>query len=149
MKSPPVEPQATEASRQLDSPLKQARLKRKLTLQKVSNDVGTDTGNLSRIERGIQVPSKELAEALVKYFDNEINETQIIYPERFGYATCSINSAEPGCEMAASIGEFGEPRTGADSREGADRRSEKNPSFGELGEPRDGDRRQEDRRSSD
>jgi transcriptional regulator with XRE-family HTH domain len=86
MKSPAEEPQAeanAEASQQKDSPLKKARLKRELTLQKVSNDVGTDTGNLSRIERGIQVPSKELAEALVKYFDNEVTETQIIYPERF------------------------------------------------------------------
>lgn len=66
-----------------DSPLKKARLARDLTLQQVSAAVGTDTGNLSRIERGLQVPSKELAEALVKYFDNEITETQIFYPERF------------------------------------------------------------------
>lgn len=65
-----------------DSPLKKARLKRELTLQQVSAAVGTDTGNLSRIERGIQIPSKELAEALVNYYDNEITETQIIYPER-------------------------------------------------------------------
>lgn len=65
-----------------DSPLKKARLARELTLQQVSAAVGTDTGNLSRIERGLQVPSKDLAEALVKYFDNEITETQIIYPER-------------------------------------------------------------------
>lgn len=65
------------------SPLKKARLKRELTLQQVSSAVGTDTGNLSRIERGIQIPSKELAEALVKYYDNEVTETQIIYPERF------------------------------------------------------------------
>lgn len=86
MKSPAEEVQAeanAAAPQQTDSPLKKARLKRKLTLQKVSNDVGTDTGNLSRIERGIQVPSKELAEALVKYFDHEVTETQIIYPERF------------------------------------------------------------------
>lgn len=69
-----------------DSPLKKARLKRELTLQQVSAAVGTDTGNLSRIERGIQIPSKELAEALVKYYDNEITETQIIYPERFADA---------------------------------------------------------------
>lgn len=69
-----------------DSPLKKARLTRELTLQQVSDAVGTDTGNLSRIERGIQIPSKELAEALVKYYDDEITETQIIYPERFANA---------------------------------------------------------------
>lgn len=67
----------------MNSPLKKARLKREKTLQQVSDDVGTDTGNLSRIERGLQIPSKDLAESLVKYFDNEITETQIIYPERF------------------------------------------------------------------
>lgn len=67
----------------MNSPLKQARLKLKLTLQQVANAVGIDTGNLSRIERGLQVPSKELAERLVKFFDNEVTETQIIYPERF------------------------------------------------------------------
>jgi len=66
----------------MTSPLKQARLKRELTLQHVANEVGIDTGNLSRIERGLQIPSKELAEKLVKFFDNEITETQIIYPER-------------------------------------------------------------------
>lgn len=86
MKSPAEEPQAeanAEAAQQKDSPLKKARLKREQTLQEVSSAVGTDTGNLSRIERGLQIPSKELAESLVKYYDNEITETQIIYPERF------------------------------------------------------------------
>lgn len=67
----------------MNSPLKQARLKRELTLQQVANEVGIDTGNLSRIERGLQIPSKELAEKLVKFFDNKVTETQIIYPERF------------------------------------------------------------------
>lgn len=67
----------------MTSPLNQARMKRELTLQQVANAVGTDTGNLSRIERGLQVPSKTLAEKLVKFFDSEVTETQIIYPERF------------------------------------------------------------------
>jgi transcriptional regulator with XRE-family HTH domain len=67
----------------MTSPLKQARLSRGLTLEQVASAVDIDTGNLSRIERGLQIPSKELAEALVKYYDNEITETQIIYPDRF------------------------------------------------------------------
>lgn len=67
----------------MDSPLKRARIKRDQTLQFVANAVGIDTGNLSRIERGLQIPSKELAEKLVRHFDNEVTETQIIYPERF------------------------------------------------------------------
>lgn len=70
----------------MTSPLKAARLKRELTLQHVADAVGIDTGNLSRIERGTQVPSKDLAEKLSKFFDGEINEIQIIYPERFSTA---------------------------------------------------------------
>lgn len=75
----------------MNSPLKLTRLKRKKTLQEVADAVGTDTGNLSRIERGTQVPSKVMAEKLAQYFDNEVTETQIIYPERF---------IEPGSEAA-------------------------------------------------
>lgn len=67
----------------MNSPLKKARLKREQTLQEVADAVGIDTGNLSRIERGLQVPSKELAEKLAKHFDNSVTETEIFYPERF------------------------------------------------------------------
>lgn len=67
----------------MNSPLRTARLKREKTLQEVASAVGIDTGNLSRIERGDQIPNKDLAEALVRYYDNEVSELQIIYPERF------------------------------------------------------------------
>lgn len=67
----------------MTSPLRQSREKRALTLQQVAGAVGIDTGNLSRIERGLQVPTKDLTEKLARFFDNEVTETQIIYPERF------------------------------------------------------------------
>ena len=67
----------------MDSPLKQVRLKHKKTLQDVAAAVGSNTGNLSRIERGQQVPGRDLAERLAKYFGNEVTETEIYYPERF------------------------------------------------------------------
>ena len=82
----------------MTSPLKKARLKRELTLQQVANEVGIDTGNLSRIERGIQVPSKDLTEKLAQYFNGEVTETQIIYPERFAAgeeSTGSESTAKP------------------------------------------------------
>lgn len=41
-----------------------------------------DTGNLSRIERGIQKPTPFIAEKLCALFGGEINEIHIIYPER-------------------------------------------------------------------
>ena len=65
------------------TPLQRARHAKKLSLEQVAEAVGTDTGNLSRIERGVQVPGRELTEKLAQYFGNEVTETQIIYPERF------------------------------------------------------------------
>lgn len=67
----------------MDSPLKKARHKAGQTLQAVAAAVGIDTGNLSRIERGIQVPGKAIAEKLSKHFNGEVTETEIIWPERF------------------------------------------------------------------
>lgn len=60
-----------------------AREKRELTLQQVALAVGIDSGNLSRIERGTQTPSKDLTERLVGFYEGEVTEMQIIFPERF------------------------------------------------------------------
>ena len=82
----------------MTTPLRQARERRNLTIQQVAAAVGIDTGNLSRIERGLQVPSKELTEKLAKYFGGEITELQIIYPERFAAgeeSTGSESTAKP------------------------------------------------------
>ncbi len=65
------------------SPLRAARESRGETLQTVAIAVGIDPGNLSRIERGTQTPSKDLTEKLVAYFGGEVNEVQVIFPERF------------------------------------------------------------------
>lgn len=66
----------------MNSPLRKARKARGLTLEDVAAKVGTDTGNLSRIERGQQA-SKDMVDKLVKFFDGQVTELQIIYPERF------------------------------------------------------------------
>lgn len=68
---------------EMKSPLRQARESRGLTLKDVANGVSMDPGNLSRVERGEQVPSKEVVEALARFFGNSVTELQIIYPERF------------------------------------------------------------------
>ena len=66
------------------TPLKKARIAKWLTLHEVAKRVDSDTGNISRIERGLQTPSKELVTKLVGLFsDYEITEVHIIYPERF------------------------------------------------------------------
>lgn len=67
----------------MKSPLRAERERRGLTLKAVAHAVSMDQGNLSRVERGEQVPSKELIEALFKYFDGAVTELEIIFPERF------------------------------------------------------------------
>ncbi|MBI3908500.1 MAG: helix-turn-helix transcriptional regulator [Pseudomonas fluorescens] len=70
------------------TPLKRARIARKWTLADVSARLALlgdpiDSGNLSRVERGVQRASASLAEGLSKVFDGEITEIHILYPERF------------------------------------------------------------------
>jgi transcriptional regulator with XRE-family HTH domain len=74
------------------SPLKQARLRRNATLTEVSLAVGTDNGNLSRIENGLQKARPKLAEKLARYFGHEITEIQILYPERYSPADAGADA---------------------------------------------------------
>ena len=67
----------------MTSPLRRARDHRGITLQHLATLVQSDVGNLSRIERGVQTPSKTLAEKICFVFAGEINELQLIYPSRF------------------------------------------------------------------
>jgi putative transcriptional regulator len=67
----------------MTTPMKYLRQRRRMTLSKVAAAVGTDTGNLSRIENGKQGASPALAERLAKHYGYEISEMQILYPERF------------------------------------------------------------------
>ncbi|ECD6622194.1 XRE family transcriptional regulator, partial [Salmonella enterica subsp. enterica] len=54
--------------RMFTTPLRKARLNAKMTIQEVATQTKCDPGNLSRMERGIQRPSPELAEKLAKLF---------------------------------------------------------------------------------
>lgn len=68
----------------MKTPLRLAREKHELTLQDLAAKVGSDVGNLSRIERGKQRANSELAEKICKQFpDGEITELHLIYPERY------------------------------------------------------------------
>lgn len=65
------------------TPLQRLREKRGLTLKEVADAVDTDTGNLSRMERGIQ-KSVDLAAKLVTFYGpGAITELEILYPERY------------------------------------------------------------------
>lgn len=65
------------------TPLRRIRLKKEYSLAELASFVGSDAGNLSRIENAKQKPSPKLAEDLVKFFNFEISELEILYPERF------------------------------------------------------------------
>jgi putative transcriptional regulator len=67
----------------MKSPLRQVRESKGQTIVEVCRAVGTDPGNLSRVENGKQKASTELAAKLTQHFENEINEMQILYPERY------------------------------------------------------------------
>lgn len=71
----------------MKSPLRQARERAGQTIVEVCRAVGTDPGNLSRIENGKQKASTELAEKLARHFDADVTELQILYPERFTSST--------------------------------------------------------------
>lgn len=61
--------------------LREARQARKLTLTKLAELVGTDAANISRIERGVQTPSKELARKLFDAFEGAVELGVIYDPE--------------------------------------------------------------------
>ncbi|HEX7039509.1 MAG TPA: helix-turn-helix transcriptional regulator [Trueperaceae bacterium] len=61
--------------------LREARLARKETLVEVAEAVGTDVSNLSRIERGAQLPSRDLARKLFEHFDGAVELGLIYDPE--------------------------------------------------------------------
>ncbi|KKL00910.1 hypothetical protein LCGC14_2627940 [marine sediment metagenome] len=60
--------------------LREIREKRKLTLAEVAREVGTDAGNLSRIETGSQVPSRDLARGLYAFYDGKVSLAAIYDP---------------------------------------------------------------------
>lgn len=69
----------------MKTPLRLIRERNNKTILDVALAIGIDQGGLSRIERGKQTPTKDVAEKLANYFSGEINEIHILYPERFAH----------------------------------------------------------------
>lgn len=64
------------------SKLRELREKRGLTLAEAAASIGgIDPGNLSRIERGEQIPRRETALKIRAYYKNKISLDELIYPE--------------------------------------------------------------------
>lgn len=72
----------------LISPLRKARLAKKLNLENLScllcdSGESKSAPTLSLIERGIVWPSKKTVETIVKVFNGEVTEMEILFPEQF------------------------------------------------------------------
>jgi putative transcriptional regulator len=65
-----------------NTPLRNIRTRKGFSLQHVCSHVRMDNGHLSRIERG-EKTSTDIAERLSVFFENEISEIEILYPERY------------------------------------------------------------------
>ncbi|WP_161973110.1 helix-turn-helix domain-containing protein [Pseudomonas aeruginosa] len=53
--------------------IRAARKAKKLTLEKLAHEVGTDTGNLSRLERDLQTVNRELMDRIMKVLDISVS----------------------------------------------------------------------------
>ncbi|MFS1563798.1 MAG: helix-turn-helix domain-containing protein [Candidatus Arsenophonus phytopathogenicus] len=67
----------------MQTPLRKIRIENELTIVQVVTAINCDAGNLSRLERGTQSASLELAEKLSRFYEGKISEIQILYPQRF------------------------------------------------------------------
>lgn len=65
----------------VDSLMTQARKSRGLSLEGVACQVGTDQANLSRIEKGAQIPKRDLARRLFAFYSGEVPLGAIYDPE--------------------------------------------------------------------
>lgn len=71
-----------EDGKPIESPLKRVRLRRGLKQSEVAAALNLDTSQYCRIEKGVgQTPAN--AEAIAKFFGDEVTEMQILYPQRY------------------------------------------------------------------
>lgn len=64
-----------------ESLMTQMRKARNLSLEQVAETVGTDQANLSRVEKGKQVPKRALARRLFEFYGGAVPLAAIYDPE--------------------------------------------------------------------
>jgi len=67
--------------RRVNTPLKIAREKRKLSVTDLCAELGTHPQNYYRIERGEQVPKRDLARDIHRFFGGKVSLSEIYDPE--------------------------------------------------------------------
>ncbi|WP_241616808.1 helix-turn-helix domain-containing protein [Rosenbergiella epipactidis] len=67
----------------MNTHLRKLRTEKGITISELAAAVQIDVGNLSRIERGIQLTSLENAKRIVDYFNGAITAMEILYPNKF------------------------------------------------------------------
>jgi transcriptional regulator with XRE-family HTH domain len=70
------------------------RKARGLSLEDVAREVGTDQGNLSRVEKGQQIPKRPLARALYFFFEREIPLGAIYDPEFYNHVPIDLEGVK-------------------------------------------------------
>lgn len=63
------------------TPMYYARKRKKISQRDLGELVGITAANISRVEKGAQVPSLDVAERLARFL--RISELHIFYPERY------------------------------------------------------------------
>lgn len=64
-----------------ESLLTQMRKSRGLSLAQLAKEVGTDQSSLSRVERGLQIPNREVARNLYRFYDGSVTLGHCYDPE--------------------------------------------------------------------
>jgi len=67
----------------METPLKRIRIKRELSIYEVADGVKCSASTVSRVERGDQGVSPDMAARISKFFGEGITEQEILYPERY------------------------------------------------------------------
>lgn len=62
------------------TPLREARKRRGLTVAEVAKAVGTDPSNMSRLELGHHPPPRELARALYRFYEGDVEPIDLYDP---------------------------------------------------------------------
>jgi transcriptional regulator with XRE-family HTH domain len=72
-----------------ESLMTQTRKSRNLSLEQVAQQVGTDQANLSRVEKGRQVPKRTLARRLFEFYGGSVPLAAIYDPEFWSQRTAN------------------------------------------------------------